>query len=253
MHEQAGKDTAVPLLLIDDDRELCELLVEYLRPDGFDVEAVHDAEHGLERALSGGHTLIVLDVMLPGFSGFELLRRLRTRSGKPVLMLTGRGDPVDRVTGLETGADDYLPKPFDAHELVARIRAILRRVRQPIDSPGSVPRNSRLIVGDIELDIGARTVRRCGVPVELTSVEFGLLEVLLSAAGQLVCRGDLCRRVLGRDLVPYDRSIDVHVSSLRKKLGHTIHQQERIKAVRGRGYIYTVPAEQLNGQVPLTS
>ena len=238
MCEGAAKDSAVNLLVIDDDTELCDLLAEYLEPDGFRVEAVHDAEQGIARALRGDHALIVLDVMLPGFSGFELLRRLRASSSKPVLMLTGRADPADRVAGLETGADDYLPKPFDAHELVARIRAILRRTRQPAGSVGATPRSPRLVVGDIEMDAGARTVHRAGTSVELTSVEFSLLEALLQAAGQVVPRAELCNTVLGRELTPFDRSIDVHVSSLRRKLGRASDQQERIKAVRGQGYIY---------------
>lgn len=248
MGEGTGKGSAVRLLVIDDDMELCDLLAEYLEPDGFQIEAVHDADHGLIRSLSGEHALIVLDVMLPGFSGFELLRRLRAQSSKPVLMLTGRADPVDRVAGLEIGADDYLPKPFDAHELVARIRAILRRTRQPIPPTDKALRNPNLVVGDIEVDVGARTVRRAGAPVELTSVEFSLLEILVRAAGQVVQRADLCSTVLGRDLTPFDRSIDVHVSSLRKKLGRTVCQQERIKAVRGLGYVYTLPTESLDGR-----
>lgn len=248
MCEGTGKRSTIHLLVIDDDTELCDLLAEYLEPDGFRIEAVHDAEEGLVRSLSGEHALIVLDVMLPGFSGFELLRRLRARSNKPVLMLTGRADPVDRVAGLESGADDYLPKPFDAHELVARIHAILRRTREPIDRTGKALRNPRQVVGDIELDIGARTVLRAGAPVELTSVEFSLLEVLLREAGQVLPRAKLCSTVLGRNLTPFDRSIDVHVSSLRKKLGRTTGQQERIKAVRGLGYVYTLPTESLDGR-----
>ncbi len=246
MCERARRESPVPLLVIDDDTELCELLEEYLEPDGFRVEAVHDAQQGMARALAGEHALIVLDVMLPGFSGFELLRQLRAKSSKPVLMLTGRGDPADRIAGLETGADDYLPKPFDAHELVARIRAILRRTAPADRFGGCNSAHPKLVVGDIEMDAGARTVRRAGAPVELTSVEFGLLEVLLRAAGQVVQRADLCSKVLGRDLMPFDRSIDVHVSSLRRKLGRTGGQQERIKTIRGLGYIYTLPTGPLD-------
>jgi two-component system response regulator CpxR len=228
------------VLVIDDDRELCELLSDYLKPEGFDVEAVFDAVPGIERALSGDHSLVVLDVMLPGISGFEVLRRIRDRSRIPVLMLTARGDDVDRIVGLEMGADDYLPKPFNPRELVARIRAIQRRSEQaaPVQ-PGAAP--ARLVVGDVELDATTRTVKRSGEMVELTSVEFSLLEELLGMAGQVLTRRDLSRKVLGRALSPYDRSLDVHVSSLRRKLGHEVDGTERIKTVRSVGYLYSLP------------
>ena len=180
--------------------------------------------------------------MLPGISGFEVLRRIRTGSGVPVLMLTARGDDVDRIVGLEMGADDYLPKPFNPRELVARIRAIQRRVeprRERAADPERAP--GRLIVGDVQLDPGARVVLQEGRPVDLTSVEFALLELLLRAAGQVVTREELAKEGLGRRLSPYDRSIDVHVSSLRKKLGHQLGETERIKTVRGVGYLYGRP------------
>src|SRR3954471_20898469 len=168
------------ILVIDDDVELCSLVTEYLKPEGFQVEAVHDGKTGLNRALSGDHLLIVLDVMLPGMNGFEVLRRLRSVSKIPVLLLTARGEDVDRIVGLEIGADDYLPKPFNPRELVARIRAILRRAK-PGKSADTAP--EILSVGDVELDPATRNVFRAGTPVELTSVEFNLLEVLLREAG----------------------------------------------------------------------
>lgn len=229
------------ILVIDDDVELCELLGDYLGQEGFAVAAAHDAAAGLELAAAGGCELVVLDVMLPGMSGFEVLRRLRERSRVPVLMLTARGDDVDRIVGLEMGADDYLPKPFNPRELVARIRAIQRRV-QPIAGTGAGPQASEpLAVGDVELAPGTRVVRRGGEVVELTSVEFSLLEVLLRAAGRVVTREELAQEALGRELSPYDRSVDVHVSSLRKKLGHRIGPLERIRTVRGVGYLYALP------------
>src|SRR5574341_1002357 len=230
------------ILVIDDDVELCELLSDYLIPEGLQVETVHEGELGAGRALSGEHALVVLDVMLPGISGFDVLRRIRAGSNVPVLMLTARGDDVDRIVGLEMGADDYLPKPFNPRELVARIRAIQRRIELYTDrEKGSGKASERLGVGDVQLDPGARIVLQRGHPIDLTSVEFALLEVLLRASGQVVTREDLAKGVLGRRLSPYDRSIDVHISSLRRKLGHQLGDTERIKTVRGVGYLYTRP------------
>jgi DNA-binding response OmpR family regulator len=224
------------ILVIDDDVELCGLVTEYLEPEGFQVEAVHDGEHGLERALSGDHLLVVLDVMLPKMNGFDVLRRMRSTSRMPVLLLTARGEDVDRIVGLEIGADDYLPKPFNPRELVARIRAILRRTRAAEGSPGDILR-----VGNVELNPATRTVLQDGNNVELTSVEFNLLQVLLQEAGQVVSRERLVDTVLGRKFSPFDRSIDMHVSKVRKKLGDTDGGTDYIKTVRGIGYIFTRP------------
>jgi two-component system response regulator CpxR len=230
-----------PVLVIDDDVGLCELVAEYLEPEGYEVEAVHNGEAGVERALSGEHALAVLDYMLPGINGFEVLRRVRARSRLPIVMLTARGDDVDRIIGLEIGADDYLPKPFNPRELVARINAVLRRAR-PEEQEDKEARG-RLIVGDIEMDTGTRVVRRAGEAVELTVVEYDLLERLLRSPGLVVTRDELVREVLHRSLSPFDRSIDMHVSHLRKKLGHRIEDVERIKTVRGIGYIYAASNE----------
>src|SRR5229473_3602886 len=223
------------ILVIDDDVELCSLVGEYLGAEGFTVESVHDGEHGLERALSGDHLLVVLDVMLPGMNGFEVLRRIREMSRAPVLLLTARGEDVDRIVGLEIGADDYLPKPFNPRELVARIRAILRRTRGKGETP--VPEVIR--VGDVELDPATRSVQHRGKPVDLTSVEFGLLQVLLREAGRVVTREALVDEVLGRKFSPFDRSIDMHVSKVRKKLGDS-GSEDYIKTVRGAGYIFAL-------------
>jgi DNA-binding response OmpR family regulator len=233
------------LLVIDDDIELCELLSDYLKPEGFQITAVHDGKQGLQTALSGAEDfdLIVLDIMLPGMNGFEVLQRLRSQLDTPVLMLTARDEEVDRIVGLEMGADDYLPKPFNPRELVARARAILRRTRNRQEK-GSTPFiPEKITVGDIELDMGTRVVRRDGEVLELTSVEFNILEVLLRAAGHVVTREQLAESVLGRPLTAYDRSVDVHLSSLRKKLGHRYGEMERIKTVRGVGYIYANPSQ----------
>lgn len=223
------------ILVIDDDVELCSLVSEYLRPEGFQVETVHDGKAGLSRALSGDHLLAVLDVMLPGLNGFDVLRRVRDGSRIPVLLLTARGEDVDRIVGLEIGADDYLPKPFNPRELVARIRAILRRSRKT--GAQEIPDVFR--VGDVELDPATRSVRHRGKPVELTSVEFGLLQVLLREAGRVVTREALVDEVLGRKFSPFDRSIDMHVSKVRKKLGDS-DSEDHIKTVRGAGYIFTL-------------
>ena len=227
------------LLIVDDDVELCELVAEYLEPEGFEVEAVHNGEQGLQRALNSKYVLVVLDVMLPGMNGLDVLRQLRKSSRVPVLILTARGDEVDRIVGLEIGADDYLPKPFNPRELLARVRAILRRAQG--EQPGAAP--DRLSVGDVQMDVGARVVRRGGDEVDLTAVEFALLEILLRNAGQVVNREHLAQTVLGRKFVAYDRSIDMHVSKLRKKLGDYTGGGERIKTVRGVGYIYARPSE----------
>ena len=231
------------ILVIDDDAELCELLVDYLSQEGMDVETVCEPERGLKRALEGNHAMVVLDVMLPGTSGFELLSRLREKSQLPVLMLTARGDVVDRVVGLEMGADDYLAKPFNPRELVARIRAIGRRIDRPAQGEDAANRAAALLaVGDIELDPATRVVKKNNQPVSLTSVEFSLLQVLLDKAGQVVSRDMLAAEVLGRSLSAYDRSIDVHVSALRRKLGNRVGELERIKTVRGVGYQYAALA-----------
>ena len=225
------------VLVVDDDVELCDLIAEYLRPEGFEVQAVHDGETGLERALAGDTDLVVLDMMLPGISGLDVLRKVRERSRIPVLILTARGQDVDRIVGLEIGADDYLGKPFNPRELLARIRAILRRTKA---APGT-GEQKRLSVGDVEIDLGARTVRKDGEAVELTSLEFNLLEKLLGEAGEVVTREEIAQEILGRRFVAYDRSIDMHVSKLRRKLGRYPDGEERIKSIRGVGYVYAKP------------
>jgi two-component system response regulator CpxR len=227
------------VLLIDDDVELTELLREVLRREGLSVEVMHSGDSGLQRAQSGDWDVVVLDVMLPGIGGFEVLRRLRATSPVPVLMLTARGDESSRVQGLELGADDYLPKPFSSRELVARLRAILRRT-QTRTTPEKLA--ELMVIGDVELDSGAHEARRNGERLELTGVEFKLLEILLRAAGEVVPREAIAQQVLGRRLLAYDRSVDTHVSNLRRKLGPDLNGGDRIKTLRGSGYIYAKPA-----------
>jgi two-component system response regulator CpxR len=218
----------VHILLIDDDAELCTLLSEFLKREGFTVDCQHQGGAGLAKALAGGADLVVLDVMLPGMDGFEILRRLREQSKVPVIMLTARGEDVDRIVGLELGADDYLPKPFNPRELAARIRAILRRYEK---RPPSV--SGRLEVNGVALDPGTRDVLTHGRPVELTTFEFDILEMLMRSAGRVLSRDALMENFYNRKATPYDRSIDMHISHLRKKLeqGTTL-----IKTIRGVGY-----------------
>jgi DNA-binding response OmpR family regulator len=224
------------VLIIDDDEELCELVTEYLEVEGFETDAVHDGASGLAEAQSGKYDMAILDVMLPKMNGFDVLRNLRESSALPVLMLTARGDDMERIVGLEIGADDYLPKPFNPRELVARLRAILRRVAT--DEVGGHP--EKLIVEDLELSASARSARLDGEELPLTSVEFDLLSALVKEAGNVVKKEDLSETVLERELSPYDRSLDMHISNLRKKLGSRPDGSERIKTVRSVGYIYTV-------------
>jgi two-component system response regulator CpxR len=237
--EAPTKTSAEQVLVVDDDVELCKLVTRYLTREGFQIDSVNAGAAGVDRSLSGKYALIVLDVMMPGMNGFDVLRRIRTESHVPVLMLTAKGDALDRVLGLEMGADDYLPKPFDPPELAARIRAILRRAKPAND--GTRVSSPPITVADVEMDAGARVVRRNGQVLNLTTVEFDLLEVFLHAAGQVVGREKLTRDVLGREFSPFDRSIDTHVCNLRKKIGLLADGTERIKGVRGIGYLYAAP------------
>jgi len=236
---QRAESTSPRILVIDDDAELCKLVARFLDAEGFDVETVRTSRQGVERALSGEHELIVLDVMLPAMDGFEVLRRLRSESRIPVLMLTARGDDLDRILGLEIGADDYLPKPFNPRELAARIRANLRRE----NAKTSIEHGAPVIVGDLELNPGSRVVRRGGEVLDLTTVEYDLLEKFIKSAGRIVRREELVKEVLGREFSPFDRSIDTHVCNLRKKVGTYNNGAERIKGVRGVGYLYALPDE----------
>lgn len=224
------------VLIIDDDEELCELVSEYLSVEGFETQCVHDGESGLSAAVDGKYDLAILDVMLPKMNGFEVLRQLREKSKLPVLMLTARGDDTERIVGLEIGADDYLPKPFNPRELVARLRAILRRMH-PGDEESA---GEKIKVDDLELSPTSRSARLADEELALTSVEFDLLAALLREAGKVVRKEDLSERVLERRLSPFDRSLDMHISNLRKKLGMRPDGSERIKTIRSVGYIYTL-------------
>src|SRR5258708_14620037 len=223
------------VLVVDDDVELCALVQEYLTAEGFSLKAVNDGEQGLQQALTNDYSLVVVDVMVAGINGFEVLRRIRSVSKIPVLLLTARGEDVDRIVGLEIGADDYLPKPFNPRELVARIRAILRRTKR-VTAADEAP--EVLSVGDVELDPPTPSVLRARHPLDLTSVEFNLLEVLLREPGRVVTRERLVNAVLSRKFMPFDRSIDMHVSKVRRKLGDSEEDGDHIKTIRGVGYMF---------------
>jgi len=227
------------ILLADDDVELTEMLAQYLASEGFAVEAAHDGEAALAKARGGAFDLIVLDVMMPRRNGFDVLRDLRAHSLMPVLMLTARDEDVDSIIGLELGADDYLPKPCNPRVLVARIRAILRRATGNHPTEAAAEASPVIALGDVEMHAGTRRVHLAGDPVALTGTEYAVLEVLLRDAGHVVSKADLSERALGRKLTRYDRSLDMHVSSLRRKLGPLKDGEERIQTVRGVGYQYT--------------
>lgn len=219
------------ILMIDDDRELCELLGSWLQAEGFQLTSVHDGSAGLEAARTGDYDAIVLDMMLPGMNGLEVLRALRPGCNTPLLMLSARGEPVDRILGLELGADDYLAKPCDPRELVARLRALLRR---------SLPSTEGQIleVGDLRMDSVSLMCWQSEELLPLTQTEALILRELLEHPGQLVDRQTLSRQALGKPLGPYDRSLDMHISNLRRKLGLYPDGRSRIQSIRGRGYLY---------------
>jgi two-component system, OmpR family, response regulator CpxR len=224
----AGPDLSV--LLIDDDVELCELMQEFFAARAIRVEAIHDGRRGLAKAFACAYDLILLDVMLPGLDGFELLRQVRRRSHVPVIMLTARTTKDDRIAGLDAGADDYLPKPFDPEELTARIRAVLRRVAR-----FTAQEAVTLEVNSVKLSPGTREAWSDGRPLELTTIEFDILDLIARSAGRVVSRQELTAAIHQRPASPLDRSLDVHVSHLRKKLGR---RGGLIRTVRGVGYLF---------------
>lgn len=219
------------VLLVDDDKELVEMMADYLNREGFEVETAHDGEQGLIRALSGEFALTVLDVMMPQMSGIEVLNQIRKRSRMPVLMLTARGDDIDRIVGLEQGADDYVPKPCTAREILARIRAILRRT-------GSVEEDNAqpVCAGALAMWPEQRRAEWNQQPLELTSTEFNLLEALARNAGRTVSKEELSEQALGRPLQKFDRSIEVHLSKIREKLGPLPDGRSCIQTIFRQGY-----------------
>lgn len=223
------------ILLVDDDLGLSELLGQLLELEGFELTFARDGQQGLELAVNREFDLVLLDVMLPKLNGFEVLRALRQHKQTPVLMLTARGDEIDRVVGLEIGADDYLPKPFNDRELVARIRAIIRRANLTVQD---TLQNQEQDYGDLRLD-PTRQEAYCGEQLLiLTGTEFSLLYTLVTKAGELIHKDDLSETVLGKKLMPFDRSLDMHLSNLRKKLPERSDGRPRVKTIRGKGYIW---------------
>lgn len=221
------------ILLADDDTELSGLLKEYFETEGFEVRVADDGRSALDEARKPGLDLVVLDVMMPEMNGMDVLREIRKESRIPVIMLTARGDDMDRILGLELGADDYVPKPCNPRELLARIRAVMRRAQSAVD-------HGVLNVDDLELSQGSRTLLKSGSVVELTSTEFSILQNLLQHQGEVVSKRDLYISALGREPVPNDRSVDMHVSNLRRKLGPDQAGQNRIETIRGIGYQYRI-------------
>lgn len=228
------------LLIIDDDAELCQLIADYLSPMGFHVECEHDGVHGAERATGDAWHAIILDVMMPGCDGFEVLRRIRAKSKVPVLMLTGRGEEVDRVVGLELGADDYLPKTFSSRELLARLRAVMRRAGWVAETVPQTPMKE-IIVGPLRINVDAHTAVLGDEPLTLTPAEFGLLQSLAKAHGRVKTREQLIEEVADREWDVFDRAIDMHISTLRRKLGDDPKSPQFIKTVRGYGYQLMAP------------
>ena len=232
------------LLMIDDDRKLCRLVASYLEPLGFDLLAEHDGLAGVERATDPAETwhAIILDVMLPSLDGFEVLRRIRQKSRVPILMLTARGDETDRIVGLEVGADDYLPKTFSTRELLARLRAVLRRASSE-PAPGTTPPPQELTVGPLRINLDARSAVLDATPLVLTPVEYDLLASLVKARGRVKTREALLDECRDRNYDVFDRSIDVHISSLRKKLGDDAKSPRFIRTVRAAGYMLVDPRD----------
>lgn len=232
---------ALRILVIDDDAELCQLVADYLGPMGFEVEAEHDGISGAERALAESWQAIILDLMMPGCDGFEVLRRIRAKSTVPVLMLTGRGEEVDRVVGLELGADDYLPKTFSSRELLARLRALLRRAGW-MEEAVLQPAVKEMVLGVLRINPEAHTVVLGHEPLSLTPAEFGLLLSLAKAQGRVKTREQLIEEVGDREWDVFDRAIDMHISTLRRKLGDDPKNPQFIKTVRGYGYQLIAPS-----------
>jgi len=227
---------AISLLLVDDDIDLCELMKDFFQEQGIRVDTAHDGRTGLAKAISGQFDMVLLDVMLPALDGFQVLREVRRQSNVPVIMLTARIERPDRVAGLEGGADDYLPKPFDPDELLARIRAVLRRV-----DPNRRAHATSIRIGELDVDPGRQAATLAGKPLDLTAMEFHILDVLARSAGRVVSRDEISAVLYQREATAYERSLDVHISHLRKKM--EAPGAPLIKTVRGIGYSLT-PSEQ---------
>ena len=244
MTHQAIETSNMKILIVDDDKKLCQLVADYLEPMGYDVEAAHNGAQGLQMILEGDYHAVILDVMMPQMDGFEVLKRLRKESDIPVLMLTARGEETDRIVGLEMGADDYLPKTFSSRELLARLRAVTRRYSISESQAASAATDKALIFGSLEIEQNSRTVRLDTKTLNLTPIEYDLLTSLAGAAGRVLTRDQLLDAVAGRDYEVFDRSIDVHISSLRRKLGENPRNPRFIQTVRTAGYMFKDPEDE---------
>lgn len=231
------------ILIIDDDRKLCRLVADYLDPMGYEVDAAHDGIQGLQKIKDGDYGAVILDVMMPKMDGFEVLKRLRQESDIPVVMLTARGEETDRIVGLEMGADDYLPKTFSSRELLARLRAVTRRHAISERRAASAVSDEVLKFGNLEIEHNSRTVRLNGKPLKLTPIEYDLLKSLATSAGRVLTRDQLLDAIAGRNYEVFDRSVDVHVSSLRRKLGEDPRNPKFIHTIRAAGYMFKFPEE----------
>jgi two-component system response regulator CpxR len=243
LSSNAPLDARTRVLVVDDDTKLCRLIHDYLAPLGYEVAVEHTGPAGLEAALGNSFAAVLLDVMLPGMDGFEVLKKLRSHSSVPVLMLTGRGEEPDRIVGLELGADDYLPKTFSTRELLARLRAVIRR--SILTAASAAPQPQAIVVGDLELSEGARAASLSGQALQFTTVEFDLLLSLAKAAGRVKSREQLLLEVADRNFDVFDRSIDVHISSVRRKLGDDPKTPRFIVTVRNVGYMMRKPGSDL--------
>jgi two-component system response regulator CpxR len=238
MQHRTIEPSNMKILIVDDDKKLCQLVADYLEPMGYEVDAAHNGDQGLQMILGGDYHAVILDVMMPKMDGFEVLKRLRKESNIPVLMLTARGEETDRIVGLEMGADDYLPKTFSSRELLARLRAVTRRYIVSERQAASTAEDKVMIFGNLEIEKSSRTVRLDGKTLSLTPIEYDLLTSLAGAAGRVLTRDQLLDAVTGRNYEVFDRSIDVHISSLRRKLGENPRNPRFIKTIRTAGYMF---------------
>ncbi|MBW2605128.1 MAG: response regulator transcription factor [Deltaproteobacteria bacterium] len=244
MTHQEIVPSKMKILIVDDDKKLCGLVKDYLGPMGYEVEAAHNGTQGLQMILDGDYHAVILDVMMPKMDGFEVLKRLRKKSDIPVLMLTARGEETDRIVGLEMGADDYLPKTFSSRELLARLRAVTRRYAKSESQTASAAADNVLIFENLQIEQSSRTARLDAKTLNLTPIEYDLLTSLAGAAGRVLTRDQLLDAVAGRNYEVFDRSVDVHISSLRRKLGEDPRNPRFIQTVRTAGYMFKKPGGQ---------
>lgn len=244
MTQRDIEPSEMKILIVDDDKKLCRLIADYLEPMGYQVEAAHNGSKGLEMILTGDYHAVILDVMMPQMDGFEVLKQMRMESDIPVIMLTARGEEIDRIVGLEMGADDYLPKTFSSRELLARLRAVTRRYSRIVQPGISKNEENRLELGDLQIDQNSRTVHLGENVLNLTPIEYDLLICLARSTGRVLSRDQLLDAVAGRDYDVFDRSVDVHISSLRRKLGENPRSPRFIQTVRTVGYMFIEPGDE---------